>query len=89
MADDFLTLLRQGRLGLYLGMAAGVGKTVAMLREARRLRAESIDVVCGMVETHVVATDGELGQERLEKVSRIFNENFSNASIKDFLGKGK
>ena len=44
-------------------------------------------VTCsGMVETHVVATDGDLGQERLEKVSRIFNENFSNASIKDFLG---
>lgn len=43
---------RQGRLKVFLGMAAGVGKTVAMLREARRLREEGIDVVCGFVETH-------------------------------------
>jgi len=53
--DDFLRFLRaskQGRLKVYLGMAAGVGKTVAMLREARRLRAEGVDVVCGLVETH-------------------------------------
>lgn len=53
--DDLLSALRgskQGRLKVYLGMAAGVGKTVAMLREARRLRVEGVDVVCGLVETH-------------------------------------
>ena len=33
-------------------MAAGVGKTVAMLREGRRLAAEGVNVVCGLVETH-------------------------------------
>lgn len=33
-------------------MAAGVGKTVAMLREGKRLRAEGVDVVCAIVETH-------------------------------------
>ncbi|MFT3769766.1 MAG: universal stress protein [Minicystis sp.] len=55
MTDDFLKFLegsKEGRLKVYLGMAAGVGKTVAMLREARRLRAEGIDVVLGLVETH-------------------------------------
>ena len=55
MTDDFLKFLKaskDGRLKVYLGMAAGVGKTVAMLREARRLRAEGINVVCGLVETH-------------------------------------
>jgi two-component system, OmpR family, sensor histidine kinase KdpD len=55
LADDFLKFLkgaRTGRLKVYLGMAAGVGKTVAMLREARRLAAEGVDVVCGIVETH-------------------------------------
>lgn len=55
MGDDFLAFIRgsnPGRLKVYLGMAAGVGKTVAMLREAKRLRAEGVDVVCGLVETH-------------------------------------
>ncbi|MFO0756384.1 MAG: universal stress protein [Byssovorax sp.] len=55
MTVDFLALLRasrQGRLKVFLGMAAGVGKTVAMLREARRLVAEGVDVVVGVVETH-------------------------------------
>lgn len=65
MADAFLEDLRtaqQGRLKIFLGMAAGVGKTVAMLRDARRLRDEGIDVVCGFIETHGRAeTDGEIG----------------------------
>jgi two-component system sensor histidine kinase KdpD len=55
VSDDFLDFLkgaREGRLKVYLGMAAGVGKTMAMLREAKRLRAEGVDVVCGLVETH-------------------------------------
>ncbi|MCC6557805.1 MAG: universal stress protein [Polyangiaceae bacterium] len=33
-------------------MAAGVGKTVAMLREGKRLRGEGVDVVCGIIEAH-------------------------------------
>src|SRR5262249_38253073 len=33
-------------------MAAGGGKTVAMLRESKRLMAEGIDVACAVVETH-------------------------------------
>ncbi len=55
MSDDFLQFIkemRRGRFKVYLGMAAGVGKTVAMLREGRRLRAEGVNVVCGIVETH-------------------------------------
>jgi len=53
--DDFLAVLKAHRrapLKIYLGMAAGVGKTVAMLREGKRLKAEGVDVVCGIVETH-------------------------------------
>lgn len=65
MPEEFLDVLRtakQGRLKIFLGMAAGVGKTVAMLRDARRLRAEGIDVVVGFAETHGRAeTDAELG----------------------------
>lgn len=43
---------RRGRLKIYLGYAAGVGKTYEMLQEAHRLKEEGIDVVVGLVETH-------------------------------------
>ena len=43
---------RQGRLKLFFGAAAGVGKTYAMLEAARALRADGVDVVVGIVETH-------------------------------------
>ena len=41
-----------GKLRVFLGAAPGVGKTYAMLREGRRLRAEGLDVVVGLVETY-------------------------------------
>ncbi len=42
----------QGKLKVFLGMAPGVGKTYAMLAAARSLKAEGIDVLVGVVETH-------------------------------------
>jgi two-component system sensor histidine kinase KdpD len=43
----------RGRLRIYLGMAPGVGKTYAMLNEARRRQARrSADIVVGYVETY-------------------------------------
>ncbi|MDD5711127.1 MAG: PTS sugar transporter subunit IIA [Smithellaceae bacterium] len=54
-ADAFLRMIRRtqrGRLKVYLGYAAGVGKTYQMLQEARRLKEEGIDLVVGLVETH-------------------------------------
>ncbi len=42
----------RGRLKIFFGASAGVGKTYAMLQEARRRLAEGIDVVSGVVETH-------------------------------------
>jgi two-component system sensor histidine kinase KdpD len=64
----------RGRLKVYLGMAAGVGKTVAMLREGRRLRAEGVDVVCGVVETHGrKETSDELDDiEVIPRVTRVY-----------------
>jgi two-component system sensor histidine kinase KdpD len=53
--EHFLSLIRQqqrGRLKVYLGFAAGVGKTSEMLQEAHRLKRQGIDVVIGVVETH-------------------------------------
>nr|WP_290049893.1 DUF4118 domain-containing protein [Amycolatopsis sp. MEP2-6] len=43
---------RRGELRIYLGAAPGVGKTFAMLGEARRRADRGTDVVVGLVETH-------------------------------------
>jgi two-component system sensor histidine kinase KdpD len=54
-AEDFLELVqraRRGRLKVYIGFAAGVGKTYRMLEEAHALRRRGVDVVVGLVETH-------------------------------------
>ena len=54
-AEDFLELVqrtRRGGLKLYIGFAAGVGKTYRMLEEARALGKRGVDVVLGFVETH-------------------------------------
>jgi len=42
----------KGKLKIFLGMAAGVGKTYAMLEEAQSLKREKVDVVVGIVDTH-------------------------------------
>lgn len=42
----------QGRLKIYLGMVAGVGKTYAMLKDAHTLHTSGMDVVVGFIETH-------------------------------------
>lgn len=44
--------LRQGKLKIFFGYAAGVGKTYAMLKAAQRARKQGIDVVVGYVEKH-------------------------------------
>ena len=49
----------RGRLKVYLGSNAGVGKTFAMLREGHRLAAQRVDVVIGVVETHGRAETAE------------------------------
>ena len=62
-ADTFLRLIRRagrGRLKVYLGYGAGVGKTYQMLLEGHRLKDEGIDVVVGLVETHGRAETAKL-----------------------------
>ncbi|HEX9083989.1 MAG TPA: universal stress protein [Gemmatimonadaceae bacterium] len=52
---EFVELLKsreRGKLKVYIGSAAGVGKTFRMLQEAHDLRRRGIDVVVGFVETH-------------------------------------
>jgi len=43
---------QKGRLKIFFGMAAGVGKTYTMLQAARQALSEGADVVVGYVETH-------------------------------------
>ncbi|HJX72532.1 MAG TPA: PTS sugar transporter subunit IIA [Candidatus Deferrimicrobiaceae bacterium] len=59
----------RGRLKVYLGYGAGVGKTYQMLLEGHRLKDEGIDVVVGLVETHGRAETAKL-IEGLEVVPR-------------------
>ncbi len=76
MAEDkalsFLRLIRRaqrGKLKIYLGYGAGVGKTWQMLQEGRRLKEEGVDIVVGLVETHGRVETAKL-LEGLEVVSR-------------------
>ncbi len=42
----------RGKLKIFFGACAGVGKTFAMLSEAQRLRAQGLDILIGVAETH-------------------------------------
>jgi two-component system, OmpR family, sensor histidine kinase KdpD len=53
--EDFLQLIQRqarGKLKVYLGSSAGVGKTYSMLVEGNRLKQRGVDVVIGYVEPH-------------------------------------
>jgi two-component system sensor histidine kinase KdpD len=52
----------KGKLKIFIGMVAGVGKTCAMLENAHALKREGRDVVIGIVETHGRARTTELSQ---------------------------
>lgn len=54
-AEEFLQLIntsKRGKLKIYIGMSAGVGKTYRMLQEAHVLLQNGIDVKIGYIETH-------------------------------------
>jgi two-component system sensor histidine kinase KdpD len=69
---EFLTLVQQrerGKLKVYIGSAAGTGKSYRMLNEAHDLRRRGIDVVVGFIETHQRAeTEAQIGD--LEVIPR-------------------
>jgi len=52
LAEEGEGRARQGRLKIFLGANAGVGKTYAMLETARRQAEQGVDVVAGWIETH-------------------------------------
>ena len=76
--DELLTRIqsdekqkKRGRLKIFLGYAAGVGKTYSMLEAAHQRKAEGVDVVIGYVDTHGRHETEMLGRG-LEIVPRRF-----------------
>ncbi|HEY7163957.1 MAG TPA: histidine kinase [Candidatus Binatia bacterium] len=70
--EDFLELVeraKRGRLKIYIGPAAGVGKTYQMLEESHALKKRGVDVVLAFVETHG-RTETEALIEGLEVIPR-------------------
>lgn len=49
---DLVKKSRRGKLKVYIGMSAGVGKTYRMLQEAHALQKNGIDIWIGYIETH-------------------------------------
>jgi two-component system sensor histidine kinase KdpD len=73
---------RRGRLKIFFGACAGVGKTFGMLLAARDRRAEGLDVVAGYVETHKRAETEQLLQG-LEILPLRFVE-YQGAQLREF-----
>lgn len=72
----------KAKLKIFLGYAPGVGKTYAMLEQARSLKARGIDVVVGVVETHKRADTAAL-LEGLE-VLPLKEINYKGVVLKEF-----
>lgn len=73
--------VNKGQLKIFLGMAAGVGKTYSMLTEAQLLREEGIDVAVGIVDTHgrqetALLLEGlkVIPPKKIEYKDRVFDE---------------
>jgi two-component system, OmpR family, sensor histidine kinase KdpD len=73
--------MTRGRLKIYLGYAAGVGKTYQMLEEGQGLLAKGIDVVIGYFEPHgradtIAKTEGleSVPRRKIEYRGTIFEE---------------
>ena len=49
---DLVQQNRRGKLKIYIGMSAGVGKTYRMLQEASSLLQNNVDIRIGYIETH-------------------------------------
>src|SRR5467141_2786745 len=73
---------KRGKLKVFFGATAGVGKTYAMLEDARALKARAVDVVVGYVEPHGRAETEALleGLERLPYRHVAYRD----ATLRDF-----
>ncbi len=73
----------RGKLRIYFGSSAGVGKTFAMLAAARAAKAAGVDVVAGVVETHGRAETAAQLHE-LEVLPRKAIASAGNATLPEF-----
>jgi two-component system, OmpR family, sensor histidine kinase KdpD len=71
----------RGRLKIFLGYAAGVGKTYQMLEEAQQLHRDGVDIVIGYFEPHgrkdtIAKTEGleAIPRRKVEYRGSIFEE---------------
>ena len=74
---------KRGRLRIYFGSSAGVGKTFAMLAAAHLAKAAGVDVVAGVVETHGRAETLAL-QQGLEVLPRRLVAAAGQATLPEF-----
>lgn len=70
-----------GKLKIFLGYAAGVGKTYQMLEEAQALKAKGVDIVIGYFEPHgrkdtIAKTEGleMIPRKKIEYRGAVFDE---------------
>jgi two-component system, OmpR family, sensor histidine kinase KdpD len=76
------TKAKRGKLKIFFGATAGVGKTYGMLEEARAQKAKGVDVVAGYVEPHGRA-DTEALLEGLEQLP-FLQVSYRGAMLRDF-----
>ncbi len=76
------TKAKRGKLKIFFGASAGVGKTYKMLDEAQSLKARGTDVVVGYVEPHGRA-DTEALLEGLEQLPFLWIE-YRGARVREF-----
>lgn len=80
---DLESRLRQrGRLKIFFGGSAGVGKTYAMLQAAKVEQAEGVDVLIGIVETHGRSETHRMAEGLPELPRKTFQR--GNVTIKEF-----
>jgi two-component system sensor histidine kinase KdpD len=73
---------QKGKLKIFFGAVAGVGKTYAMLEAARQRKKEGVDVVAGLVETHKRSeTEALLDGLEILPARKIF---YKNIEIREF-----
>ncbi|MCC2626334.1 MAG: hypothetical protein K0R14_2207 [Burkholderiales bacterium] len=74
---------KRGRLKIFLGASAGVGKTYAMIKEAVKLKDENVDVVIGYIETHDRPETQKILPDNIEYLP-LKALKYNNASLAEF-----